>query len=49
MDAYATALAIHPKFIRAMYNMAIGCIQRQHYANAVDHLLTALGTTALVS
>ncbi|KAL2269749.1 hypothetical protein VTJ83DRAFT_1933 [Remersonia thermophila] len=40
--AYEKALAIHPNFVRARYNLGISCINIGCHAEAAGHLLAAL-------
>ncbi|GAB0090353.1 peroxisomal targeting signal 1 receptor [Sergentomyia squamirostris] len=49
VDAYQRALAIHPGFIRARYNVGIICINLKAYKEAAEHLLTALNHQATSS
>ena len=40
--AYEKALAIHPNFVRARYNLGVSCINIGCHAEAAGHLLAAL-------
>ncbi|KAK3693904.1 hypothetical protein B0T22DRAFT_402209 [Podospora appendiculata] len=40
--AYEKALAIHPNFVRARYNLGVSCINIGCHAEAAGHLLSAL-------
>lgn len=42
IDAYYQALKICPGFVRARYNLGIGCMNLGAYKEAVEHFLTAL-------
>jgi len=42
IDAYYQALKLCPGFVRARYNLGIGCMNLGAYKEAVEHFLTAL-------
>lgn len=42
IDAYYHALKLCPGFVRARYNLGIGCMNLGAYKEAVEHFLTAL-------
>jgi peroxin-5 len=42
IDAYFQALKLCPGFVRARYNLGIGCMNLGAYKEAVEHFLTAL-------
>lgn len=42
IDAYYQALKLCPGFVRARYNLGIGCMNLGAYREAVEHFLTAL-------
>ncbi|XP_050074217.1 peroxisomal targeting signal 1 receptor [Anopheles maculipalpis] len=46
VDAYQRALAYHPGFIRARFNVGVICVNLKAYKEAAEHLLTALNLQA---
>ncbi|XP_053664797.1 peroxisomal targeting signal 1 receptor [Anopheles marshallii] len=46
VDAYQRALAFHPGFIRARFNVGVICVNLKAYKEAAEHLLTALNMQA---
>lgn len=42
IDAYYQALQLCPGFVRARYNLGIGCVNLGAYKEAIEHFLTAL-------
>lgn len=44
IDAYFYALELKPTYVRARYNLALGCISLRHEHEAAEHLLNALAT-----
>uniref|UniRef100_A0A182T9R9 Peroxisomal targeting signal 1 receptor n=1 Tax=Anopheles maculatus TaxID=74869 RepID=A0A182T9R9_9DIPT len=46
VDAYQRALAFHPGFIRARFNVGVICVNLKAYKEAAEHLLTALNLQA---
>lgn len=42
IQAYYQALHLCPGFVRARYNLGIGCLNLKAYKESVEHLLTAL-------
>ncbi len=42
IHAYETALSIRPNFVRARYNLGVGCINMGCHQEAASHLLAAL-------
>jgi peroxin-5 len=42
INAYFNALEIKPSFVRARYNLGVGCMNMGCYKEAVEHYLSAL-------
>ena len=46
IDAYSQALSIKPSYVRAHYNLGVGCMNIGCYKEAAEHFLGALSTHA---